>query len=76
MPDLISLFRQRNAAQFAATFAVEQAELDSFCMLGKQRKVHALAIPGRTQGVGFSGPHHRFPGNQHNRALNATSDVS
>ena len=51
MPDLIGLLAQRNALDLAAAFRVEQAQLDTFGVLGKQPEVHAFPVPGRAQRV-------------------------
>ncbi len=60
MPDLIGLLRQRNTVQFATPLGVEQAELDLLGVLGKNREIYALAIPGSAERVRSSGPNNRF----------------
>jgi hypothetical protein len=37
------------ADEFASSARIEDAELDAFGMRGKQREVHALAVPGCTE---------------------------
>ena len=74
MPDLVGLFLDADAVQFAAAVAVEKAEFDGFRMLGKNREVDAFAIPGSAQGIGLSRPHNRLTLNDHSvadRALQA-----
>ena len=41
----------------AAAASIEQAELDFFRMLGKQREVHAFSVPGGAQRIGFAWSH-------------------
>jgi hypothetical protein len=52
-PDRIDLFHHRDTgALLMAVSAVEEAELNSHGVLGKQRKIHPAPIPGGTHRVG------------------------
>ncbi len=48
--DLIGVFGQFDAFEFLLASGVEQAQLDLGGVGGKQREVHAQAVPGCTQG--------------------------
>ena len=55
MPNLIGVFVDRDTnVFFCGVDAVEQAKLNTGGMLGKDRKIDAVAHPGRTQRIGIA----------------------
>src|SRR5690625_3742524 len=57
MPDLIGLLAHRYSLPLTTPAGIEQAELDLLGMLGKQRKINTLAIPGRTEWIRLADPY-------------------
>ena len=56
VPHVARLLGQRDAGGLFAVDVVEQAQLDAGGVLGEDGEVGALAIPGRAQRVGATGP--------------------
>ena len=56
VPNLVGLFLDLDALQFAPSALIEQAQLHLVGMLRKQGEVDTLPIPGRTSRVGFPRP--------------------
>ena len=56
MPDLVGALAQLDALQLVAAAGVEQAQLDLLGVLGEQREVDALAVPGGAARIGPAGP--------------------
>src|SRR3569623_1985842 len=57
VPDLIGLPAHVYSLDETAALAVEDAELDLLRMLGKQREIHALAVPAGAERIGHARPH-------------------
>src|SRR5262249_43369673 len=58
MPDLIGALTEIDLVRFdCVVLMTEQTELDSSRVLGKEGEVHALAVPGRTEGIGLAWPY-------------------
>ena len=51
VPDLIGVFGQRDAAQFARAARIEETELDALGVLAEEREVYAAAVPGRAERI-------------------------
>ena len=57
VPDLIGFFGKREAARLDRRIGgIKQTQFDERGILGKQREVHPLAIPGCAQRCGFARP--------------------
>ena len=65
MPDLIGLFFDADAMQFAPAGGVEKAKFDGISVFGKNREVHTFAIPRCTEGKGPTWPHDRLSLDDH-----------
>jgi hypothetical protein len=59
VPDLVSVFRQRDAGGFAVAFFVEQAQFDALGVLGENRDIDPLAVPDCAARMRTAGPHAR-----------------
>ncbi len=57
MPDLIGVFRQRQAFDFALSRRIEQTHFDFFSVFGKEGEIDPLAVPCRTERIRFAWPY-------------------
>lgn len=71
-PAVVRVFSQRNTLEFSVAGGVKKTELDPVGILRENSEVHALAVPRRANGRGFSRPDtsllrisHRRPLPQH-----------
>src|SRR6185312_15208304 len=51
VPNLIGVVAQGDAFDFAMTGGIEKTQIDLFRVSGKNRKIHAAAIPCRPEGI-------------------------
>src|SRR4051812_41253579 len=59
VPYLVRIFRHENAISFPPAGRVEKAQLYFFRALGKEREIHAFAVPGGSKRIGFTRPDHQ-----------------
>src|SRR5882724_13633983 len=52
VPDLVCVFRQLQSLDLAPAAGIEEAQLDLFGVLGKEREVNALPVPMSAAQVG------------------------
>src|SRR5580765_80200 len=65
VPDLIGLFLYSDAVEFATTGLVKETEFYRFGVFGEKSEVHALAVPGGSEGIWLARPHNGFRLNDH-----------
>ncbi len=63
MPYLVGLLAHLHHFDLALALRIEQAQLDTFRVLGEQREIHAFAVPGRSERIRPPGPYR--PGRFH-----------
>src|SRR5438270_12148745 len=59
VPTLVGIFRHQNAICFTPSRGIEKTQLDFFRALGKEREIHAFAVPGGSQRIRFTRPNHQ-----------------